>query len=170
MSPISARSKTSAGHANNWHRRRSAAFLVRASPLPSTVIRQRLLTACLRPILCPPGAVGVFPIRVPIPSRAEIGILKRRGHGAARGGRTVRQGSSRLGSPSVQEFGTANMIVDPATTASVSPPFEMRFRRQHIAKLCCDGRTVDQGQYRCDPPVAEAIEDVLREAESFAVR
>jgi hypothetical protein len=31
-----------------------------------------------------------------------------------------------------------------------------------------DGRTVDQGRYRCDATVAEVIEDVLREAESFA--
>ena len=38
------------------------------------------------------------------------------------------------------------------------------------AKLRFDGRTVDQRRYRCDAAVAEVIEDVLREAESFAVQ
>ncbi len=46
-----------------------------------------------------------------------------------------------------------------------------------LLSSCCvrpelrfNGRTVDQGRYRCDAAVAEVIEDVLREAESFAVR
>jgi hypothetical protein len=38
------------------------------------------------------------------------------------------------------------------------------------AELRFDGCTVDQGRHRCDAAVAEVIEDVLREAESFAVR
>jgi hypothetical protein len=38
------------------------------------------------------------------------------------------------------------------------------------AELRFDGCTVDQGRYRCDPALTEVIEDVLREAESFAVR
>jgi hypothetical protein len=34
-----------------------------------------------------------------------------------------------------RRFGTANMIVDTATTAPVSPASEMRLRRQHIAPV-----------------------------------
>jgi hypothetical protein len=119
-----------------------------------------LLTACLRPILFQDGAVGVFPIRVPIPSRAEICILKPQDmelHGrAARYAKAHRASVAQV----FRSFGTANMIVCPR----VGSYLQLMSR----TKLCCDGRTVDQGQYRCDPPVAEAIEDVLREDKSFA--
>jgi hypothetical protein len=63
------------------------------------------------------------------------GILKRRGHGAAREGRTVRQGHRASVAQVFRSYGTANMIVDTATTAHVSPASGMRSRRQHIAPV-----------------------------------
>ena len=53
----------------------------------------------------------------------------------------------------------------------------LRVAKTTLLSSCCvraelrfNGRTVDQGRYRCDAAVAEVLEDVLREAESFAVR